>query len=175
MYGKPVMPAQPEGIWQTVYNGESWTESEGEDKYRRSVYTFLKRTSPYPSFISFDAGSREVCLSKRLVTNTPLQALVTLNDPVYLDAAKSLSQKVWVESGKNPEVAIKKVYQQLLLLPISDSKKKSMMQLFATAKLEFEKDPKARAAFFQGADAGLAALAVTTNAMMNLDEFLTKP
>jgi hypothetical protein len=175
MYGKPVMPAQPEGIWQTVYNGESWTESEGEDKYRRSVYTFLKRTSPYPSFISFDAGSREVCLSKRLVTNTPLQALATLNDPVYLDAAKSLSQKVWVESGKNPEVAIKKVYQQLLLLPISDSKKKSMMQLFATAKLEFEKAPKARAAFFQGADAGLAALAVTTNAMMNLDEFLTKP
>jgi hypothetical protein len=80
-----------------------------------------------------------------------------------------------VESGKNPEVAIKKVYQQLLLLPISDSKKKSMMQLFATAKLEFEKAPKARAAFFQGADAGLAALAVTTNAMMNLDEFLTKP
>jgi hypothetical protein len=175
MYGKPVMPAQPEGIWQTVYNGESWTESEGEDKYRRSVYTFLKRTSPYPSFISFDAGSREVCLSKRLVTNTPLQALATLNDPVYLDAAKSLSQKVWVESGKNPEVAIKKVYQQLLLLPISESKKKSMMQLFATAKLEFEKDPKARADFFQGADAGLAALAVTTNAMMNLDEFLTKP
>jgi hypothetical protein len=175
MYGKPVMPAQPEGIWQTVYNGESWNESEGEDKYRRSVYTFLKRTSPYPSFISFDAGSREVCLSKRLVTNTPLQALATLNDPVYLDAAKSLSQKVWVESGKNPEAAIKKVYQQLMLLPISDSKKKSMMQLFATAKLEFEKDPKARADFFQGADAGLAALAVTTNAMMNLDEFLTKP
>jgi len=175
MYGKPVMPAQPEGIWQTVYNGESWNESEGEDKYRRSVYTFLKRTSPYPSFITFDAGSREVCLSKRLVTNTPLQALATLNDPVYLDAAKSLSQKVWVESGKNPEAAIKKVYQQLMLLPISDSKKKSMMQLFATAKLEFEKDPKARADFFQGADAGLAALAVTTNAMMNLDEFLTKP
>jgi hypothetical protein len=175
MYGKPVMPAQPEGIWQTVYNGESWSESEGEDKYRRSVYTFLKRTSPYPSFISFDAGSREVCLSKRLVTNTPLQALATLNDPVYLDAAKSLSQKIWVESGKNPEAAIKKVYQQLMLLPISDSKKKSMMQLFATAKLEFEKDPKARADFFQGADAGLAALAVTTNAMMNLDEFLTKP
>jgi hypothetical protein len=175
MYGKPVMPAQPEGIWQTVYNGESWNESEGEDKYRRSVYTFLKRTSPYPSFISFDAGSREVCLSKRLVTNTPLQALATLNDPVYLDAAKSLSQKIWVESGKNPEAAIKKVYQQLMLLPISDSKKKSMMQLFATAKLEFEKDPKARADFFQGADAALAALAVTTNAMMNLDEFLTKP
>ncbi|WP_332911144.1 DUF1553 domain-containing protein [Algoriphagus boritolerans] len=93
MYGPSVKPHQPEGIWQTVYNGESWTESEGEDKYRRGIYTFLKRTSPYPSFITFDAASREVCLSKRLVTNTPLQALVTLNDPVYLEAAKNLGKK----------------------------------------------------------------------------------
>jgi hypothetical protein len=175
MYGTPVMPTQPEGIWQTVYNGESWKESEGADKYRRSVYTFLKRTSPYPSFISFDAGSREVCISKRLVTNTPLQALVTLNDPVYLDAAKALSQKVWVKSGKNPAAAIQEVYKQLLLMPISEAKKKSMMQLFATAKTEFDRDPKGRAEFFPGADASLAALAVTANAMMNLDEYLTKP
>ena len=175
MYGKPVMPAQPEGIWQTVYNGESWKESEGEDKYRRSVYTFLKRTSPYPSFISFDAGSREVCISKRLVTNTPLQALVTLNDPVYLDAAKALSQKVWEKSGKNPAAAIQEIYNQLLLMPISEAKKKSMLQLFSTAKTEFDQDPKARDEFFPGADAGLAALAVTANAMMNLDEYLTKP
>ena len=175
MYGVPVMPTQPEGIWQTVYNGESWKESEGADKYRRSVYTFLKRTSPYPSFTSFDAGSREVCISKRLVTNTPLQALVTLNDPVYLDAAKALSQKVWVKSGKNPAAAIQEVYRQLLLMPISEAKKKSMMQLFATAKTEFDRDPKARDEFFPGADASLAALAVTANAMMNLDEYLTKP
>ena len=175
MYGKPVMPTQPEGIWQTVYNGESWKESEGADKYRRSVYTFLKRTSPYPSFISFDAGSREVCISKRLVTNTPLQALVTLNDPVYLDAAKALSQKVWENSGKNPVAAIQEIYKQLLLIPISEVKKKSMMQLFATAKTGFDRDPKARAEFFPGADASLAALAVTANAMMNLDEYLTKP
>lgn len=175
MYGVPVMPTQPEGIWQTVYNGESWKESEGADKYRRSVYTFLKRTSPYPSFISFDAGSREVCISKRLVTNTPLQALVTLNDPVYLDAAKALSQKVWAKSGKNPAAAIQEVYKQLLLMPISEAKKKSMMQLFATAKMEFDRDPKARDEFFPGADASLAALAVTANAMMNLDEYLTKP
>lgn len=175
MYGKPVMPTQPEGIWQTVYNGESWKESEGEDKYRRSVYTFLKRTSPYPSFITFDAGSREVCLSKRLVTNTPLQALATLNDPVFLDAAKALSQKIWEVSGKNAETAILEAYQQLVFLPISESKKATMLQLFRSAKSEFDKDPKAREAFFSGADSSLAALAVATNAMMNLDEFLTKP
>src|SRR5690606_28966627 len=92
MYGPGVKPHQPEGIWQTVYNGQSWKESEGEDAHRRGIYTFLKRTSPYPSFITFDAASREVCLSRRIVTNTPLQALVTLNDPVYLEAAYYLAE-----------------------------------------------------------------------------------
>src|SRR5690606_21471557 len=92
MYGPSVMPPQPEGIWQTVYNGDNWSESQGEDKYRRAVYTYLKRTSPYPSFLTFDAGSREVSTVRRTVTNTPLQALVTLNDPVYLEAAHHLAK-----------------------------------------------------------------------------------
>ena len=82
MYGPSVMPPQPEGVWQTVYNGARWQESKGEDRYRRGVYTYLKRTSPYPSFLTFDAGSREVCMIRRTATNTPLQALITLNDPV---------------------------------------------------------------------------------------------
>ena len=86
-----------------------------------------------------------------------------------------MSQKVWEKSGKNPATAIQEMYKQLLLMPISEAKKKSMMQLFATAKTEFDRDPKARDEFFPGADASLAALAVTANAMMNLDEYLTKP
>lgn len=114
-------------------------------------------------------------MGKRLVTNTPLQALVTLNDPVYLDAAKALSQKVWEDSGKKPEMAIQKIYEKLMLLPISESKKASMLQLFRTAKSEFDRDPKSLSEFYPGADAELAALAVATNAIMNLDEFLTKP
>lgn len=175
MYGPGVKPPQPEGIWQTVYNGESWTESEGEDKYRRGIYTFLKRTSPYPSFITFDAGSREVCLSKRLVTNTPLQALVTLNDPVYLDAAKTLGKKSWEESSGNAEKSISQTYEQLVLSKISESKKKTLLDLFASAKAEFANDPKALEEFYPGAKPEVAAMAVVANAMMNLDEFLTKP
>jgi hypothetical protein len=175
MYGPGVKPHQPEGIWQTVYNGESWTESEGEDKYRRGIYTFLKRTSPYPSFITFDAASREVCLSKRLVTNTPLQALVTLNDPVYLEAAKNLGNNAWEKAGKNPEKAISAAYQQLILSPISEGKKKTLLSLFASAKTEFERDSKALEDFYPGAKPEEAAMAVVANAMMNLDEFLTKP
>lgn len=175
MYGKSVKPHQPEGIWQTVYNGESWTESEGEDKYRRSVYTFLKRTSPYPSFISFDAGSREVCLSRRIVTNTPLQALVTLNDPVYVEAAQVLAKKLWESSGQNPNKAIADIYEKLTLQPISSSKQKAMDDLFVQARKEFEASPEATMEFYPDADAELAAIAVVANAMMNLDEFLTKP
>lgn len=175
MYGPGVKPHQPEGIWQTVYNGESWTESEGEDKYRRGIYTFLKRTSPYPSFITFDAASREVCLSKRLVTNTPLQALVTLNDPVFLEAAKTFGKKAWGKGAENPEKAISIAYEDLILSPISEGKKKTLLGLFASAKSEFSKDPNALEEFYPGAKPEEAAMAVVANAMMNLDEFLTKP
>jgi hypothetical protein len=175
MYGPGVMPHQPDGIWQTVYSGESWTESEGEDKHRRGIYTFLKRTSPYPSFITFDAASREVCLSKRLVTNTPLQALVTLNDPVYLEAAKNLGKTAWESSGGSPEKSITSTYKKLILSPISEGKKKTFLGLFASAKSEFTNDPKALEEFYPGAKPEEAAMAVVANAMMNLDEFLTKP
>jgi hypothetical protein len=175
MYGQPVKPHQPEGIWQTVYNGESWTESEGEDKNRRSVYTFLKRTSPYPSFISFDAGSREVCLSRRIVTNTPLQALVTLNDPVYVEAARHLGKKHWESSGHNSENAINSMYQALTYQQLSSTKKNVMHELFAQAKKEFERNKDQLEEFYPEGEPSLAAMAVVANAMLNLDEFLTKP
>jgi len=92
MFGKSVMPYQPKGVWQTVYSGSKWVESEGEDAYRRALYTYWRRTSPYPSMISFDAPSREVCIIRRIPTNTPLQALITLNDPIYIEAANALGE-----------------------------------------------------------------------------------
>lgn len=179
MFGKPVMPPQPDGIWQTVYNGESWIPSEGEDKYRRGIYTFLKRTSPYPSFISFDAGSREVCQSRRIVTNTPLQALVTLNDPVYLEAAFSLGQGLLSISPTDPKQAIRAGYEQLFFSSISDSKLNSLNDLYQTALMEFESEPEILDDFFQLKEENIspemAAMTIVANALMNLDEFLTKP
>jgi hypothetical protein len=175
MYGPSVKPPQPEGIWQTVYNGESWTESEGEDRYRRGIYTFIKRTSPYPSFITFDAASREVCLGKRLVTNTPLQALATLNDPVFLEAAKKLGEISWEKSSGNPERAIAIAYKQLVFYPISEGKKKTLLELYTSAKTEFSQDSMALSEFYADAKPEVAAMGVVANALMNLDEFLTKP
>jgi len=97
MYGVPVMPPQPEGIWQITYSVLSWKNATDEDRYRRALYTFWRRTSPYPSMLTFDAGTRELCVLRRVRTSTPLQALVTLNDPVYVEAAGALAARLWEE------------------------------------------------------------------------------
>ena len=89
MYGPPVRPFQPSfGLSTAFGHGMDWATSEGEDRYRRAIYTSWQRTNPYPSMITFDSPSREVCTLRRPRTNTPLQALVTWNDPVYVEAAR---------------------------------------------------------------------------------------
>lgn len=182
MFGPSVMPFQPDGVWMTVYSGESWVKSEGEDQYRRGVYTFLKRTSPYPSFISFDASSREVCLVDRIRTNTPLQALTTLNDPVYLEAAKHLSQLMEKDGKGDTKRAVEAGYKRIMLKVPTAEKVQALEKLYASAVKDFGKRPEAAAQFF-GADAKSlsadklipkAAFMVVANALLNLDEFLTK-
>ncbi len=98
MYGPSVYPEQPPGIWNMPYNSDKWATSEGEDRYRRSLYTFWRRTSPYPSFMTFDATSREFCQVRRVRTNTPLQALTLLNDPAAFSAARALAKRVLLEA-----------------------------------------------------------------------------
>lgn len=182
MYGPSVMPYQPEGVWMTVYSGESWKKSEGEDQFRRGIYTFLKRTSPYPSFISFDASSREVCLVDRIRTNTPLQALTTLNDPVYIEAAKNLATMMKKEGKGDLQNSIAAGYQRAMLKEASEEKLLALEKLYNQALSSFDKQP-AEAEKFMGKDhkassrqelAKDAAFTVVANALLNLDEFLTK-
>jgi len=106
MYGAPVMPPQPKGIWQVTYSQLSWENATDENRYRRAIYTFWRRTSPYPSMLTFDAGSRELCVLRRVRTNTPLQALVTLNDPASLrrSGGRSSSSPVG-RSGRRRRIA----------------------------------------------------------------------
>ena len=95
MGGPPVMPEQPEGIWNTVANNpERWKNATGADRYRRAIYTYIKRTAIYPSFVTFDAAERQLSSPRRIATNTPLQALVTLNDPVFYQAAQALAARM---------------------------------------------------------------------------------
>ncbi|MFD2788394.1 hypothetical protein KCTC52924_01395 [Arenibacter antarcticus] len=175
MYGPSVMPPQPEGIWQTVYNGGQWTESKGDDKYRRAVYTYLKRTSPYPSLVTFDASSREVSTVRRTVTNTPLQALVTLNDPVYLETAFYLAK--YMAKADGIEKSIATGYYRALSGDIGEEKLSALKALYQSTYKEFEQRPETIREFIPfdpDADPNLAALTVVANAIMNLDEFLTK-
>src|SRR5437667_549607 len=102
--GPSVYPWQPDGLWRAAFNGErSYPTSTGEDRYRRGLYTIWRRTVPYPSMATFDAPSRESCTFRRLPTNTPLQAYVTMNDPVYVEAAQALGRRLMQEGRKSLE------------------------------------------------------------------------
>ena len=157
MYGAPVMPPQPEGIWRNPYSGLVWTAATDEDRYRRALYTFWRRTGPYPSMMAFDSPSREVCVSRRTRTNTPLQALVTLNDPAFVEAAEALAERVTTEAAAgatNRDLAAA-VYRTAL------GREPSSTKLDA---LESVLGPGARA----------DGLALVANVVLNLDEFVTK-
>ena len=108
--GESVRPYQPSGLWREKNTFSQflldYKESEGEDLYRRGLYTFIRRTSPPPSMMAFDATSREVCTIKRQTTSTPLQALVLLNDPQFFEASRVFAQRILLEAGKTIEEQI---------------------------------------------------------------------
>ena len=176
MYGPSVMPYQPEGIWNSVYSGEKWIQSEGEDQYRRSVYTFIKRTSPYPSMMMFDGSSREVCISRRIRTNTPLQALITLNDPVFVEASRALAKRMLHADATSAEGGIRKGYQLLTFRDISGHKLDILRKLYEEAIGTYQSDTAAVHAFTKDKNGTpqLAAMTVVANALLNLDEVITK-
>jgi hypothetical protein len=176
MYGPGVMPPQPDGIWLSPYSGESWKLSEGEDRYRRAVYTYWKRTAPYPSMVTFDAPSREFCQSRRIRTNTPLQALVTLNDPVYLEAAQRLALVLQQRQG-TPEQQLREGYRLLTFQPMDDKSLKVLLKVYQQTLAGYRKHPAEVDSLLKYSDKKspeLAALAVTANVLLNLDKVVTK-
>ncbi|HEX6227255.1 MAG TPA: DUF1553 domain-containing protein [Chryseolinea sp.] len=175
MYGKSVMPYQPPGVWNSVYSSERWEESPGEDSYRRSVYTYAKRTSGYPAMMMFDASAREVCVSRRIRTNTPLQALVTLNDSSFVVASRNFAAQMMKE-GKTPAEQINAGYKRLLIRDMPQKKLDVLYALFQKALKTYGQDKDARVKFTadESGSPQFAAMTVVANAMLNLDEVLTK-
>ena len=175
MYGKSVMPYQPAGVWNSVYSGERWTQSEGEDQYRRSVYTYIKRTSLYPSMMMFDGSTREVCVSRRIRTNTPLQALVTLNDSSFVVAARNFASRM-IERNQTPQEQIKEGYKLLLMRELPKEKLDVLYTLYQAALQKYQGDEEAvfKLTAKKARTPQLAAMTVVANAMLNLDEVLTK-
>ena len=183
MYGPSVMPPQPDGIWRSTYNLDKWKTSLGEDKYRRGLYTFIKRTSPYPAMITFDAPSREICTVRRINTNTPLQALVLLNDPVYIEAAQALARKMVQTKGDLDERLATGFRAVLVRSP--ESRELQPIQELYEKRLKFYQNDKLAAdkmaAEFLGPippganQSELAALTAVANVILNLDETVSRP
>jgi mono/diheme cytochrome c family protein len=177
----PVMPPQPAGMWRSTYNGKTWIDAEGEDRVRRSLYTYLKRTTPYPSFTTFDAGSGEVCQIRRIRTNTPLQALVTLNDPVYLEAAAGLARRM-LDHSNDPKTCIEYGMRLALIRPLRPGESEPLVRLQRDLQRQFAVAPEQAASLIKTsrgkpADTDPAAFAswiVTANTILNLDEVLTR-
>ncbi|MEQ9217172.1 MAG: PSD1 and planctomycete cytochrome C domain-containing protein [Cyclobacteriaceae bacterium] len=173
MYGPSVMPYQPEGIWNVVYSGNKWVVSDGEDAYRRGLYTFLRRSAAYPSFITFDASSRDVCVSRRINTNTPLQALTTLNDPAYVEAATHLAKEI-TQLEVDDEKKLKLAYQRVMCKPPSSEKLNLLKTLYKEMHVQYTNDRAAAVELVGEPDAKKAAMVIVANTLLNMDEFIVK-
>ena len=182
MGGPPVMPPQPPGLWRSTYSGRKWVDAESEDRFRRGLYTYLKRTTPYPSMLTFDGGSGEVCQIRRIRTNTPLQALVTLNDPVYLEAAAGLARRM-IDDAQTASSRAARGLRLALIRPLRKGETTPLIALQKDAQKTFEASPDKTDALLKSARAtapkgvslpAFAAWIVTASAILNLDEFLTR-
>ena len=175
--GPSVFPPQPDGIWQNPYSSDRWVLSTGEDRYRRGLYTFLRRTAPYPAFTTFDSTSREACTVRRVRTNTPLQALTMLNDEAFFEAARALARRMIAEpaaadgEGGRAALGFRIVTSRL-------PKPQELERLVAAYRqhLEHFRAHPERAAQVNGGDAApeQAAWTLVANALLNLDETITK-
>jgi hypothetical protein len=193
--GPSVFPPQPDGIWDIPYSSEKWTPSEGADRYRRGLYVFIRRSAPYPSFLTFDATSRERCTVRRVRTNTPLQALTTLNDEAFFEAAKALAAGVLRggddnagrrdRTGGTPPVdGSERIAIAAFRRAVTRAPTRAELVRIAAAYddqlARFRKDSAAAARAIDGyAVTGIdaaeqAAWTLVANALLNLDETLTK-
>jgi hypothetical protein len=176
MFGPSVMPHQPEGVWQTVYSGMEWKLSGGEDRYRRGVYTYMRRTSPYPNMLTFDAPSREFCVTRRIRTNTPLQALAVLNDTVTTQVSVALAKRMISEGGTNLHSQITKGYELALLRSPKPETINKLVDFYNKASGYYAKNDKKAVDLVGTKDkaAQLAPLSLVASVIINQDEFLTK-
>jgi hypothetical protein len=186
--GRSVLPYQPPGLWEEMAFGDGFSmqeyvQSHGKDLYRRSMYTFWKRTVPPAAMATFDAPDREKCVARRAVTNTPLQALITLNDPTYVEAARAMAQRTLREGGKNVSARIGYIFRLALARKPSRREARVILDLLSQQLINYRKDKKAATELLRvgesAADdkidqAELAAWTMLASAILNLDETITK-
>lgn len=184
--GPSVYPEQPDGLWRQVshfgygaFTAQAYYPDVGDNTTRRSMYSFWKRTSPPPSLSIFDAPTRETCTVRRLQTNTPLQALVLLNDPQFLKAAGALATRMINEGGETTTNRIRYAFRLATSRLPKNAELDVLNAAYAREKARFSGDPKATKALIQesgnaGNDADLAALTMIASTILNLNETITK-
>lgn len=184
MYGPSVYPPQPEGLWRAAFNGQrTYPTSTGQDAHRRGLYTFLRRTVPYPSMSTFDAPSRETCTLRRVRTNTPLQAFVTLNDPVFVECAQALARRLIAEGGRTPEDRVRFGLKLVTAHPPAAEQIAALTRLYTDELARYAADEKSAKLLATDPLGPLpaemklpeaAAWTVVANVLLNLDGVLMK-
>jgi len=170
--GPSVYPPQPPGITtEGAYGPLTWTVSAGEDRYRRGLYTFAKRTAPYAMSSTFDGPSGEACLARREVSNTPLQALTLMNDEVFVEASRHAGKVLAGEAGSDEE-KVARVFRRILARAPAPDEQALLLTYLASQRRRLES--KELNAATLGGDPGAAAWALVARALLNLDEFVTR-
>jgi hypothetical protein len=189
--GPSVSPYQPPGLWEELasrLDGGNWTaqtykQSKGRDLYRRTMYTFWKRTSPPPTLTTFDAPDRETCTVRRARTNTPLQALILMNDPTYVEASRKLAERILTEAGPTTEERIAFAFRLATARRPRPAETSVLANVFDAQLAAYRKDPKAALKLLQVGEsprndrldaAELAAWSVVAGLILNLDETITR-
>jgi hypothetical protein len=186
--GPSVFPYQPADLYKGIvvaasYPGTTYVESKGDDLYRRSLYTFWKRTVPHPTMNVFDAPDREVCIVRRSVTNTPLQALTLLNDPIFVEAARKLAERSIHEGGATPDARLAYAFRLATGRRPDDTEANILRSTFAKMLAAYRTDESgARSLLTVGASGfdpsipveELAAYTAAANVILNMDEVITK-
>jgi hypothetical protein len=186
--GPSVLPYQPRGLWEEMAFGEgfsaqSYQQSHGRDLYRRGLYTFWKRTVPPASLSIFDAPDREKCTARRALTNTPLQALVLMNDPTYVEASRALAQRTLLEGGKGDRQRLAYAFRLATARRPSGRETGVLHGLLQTRRAEYRRTPQAAVKLLSVGEAPrdnrldpreLAAWTTVASVILNLDETITK-
>jgi len=181
--GPPVKPYQPAGLWKELSGEEDYKQDKGENLYRRSLYTFWKRTVPPPSMMIFDSAGRETCIVRETRTNTPLQALNLMNDVTYLEASRVLAARMMKQGGRTPAERISFAFRLATARRPSSIESKILLDSFHSHLDDYRIDRQAalnlisqgeyaRNEKLEGSE--LAAYSAVASLILNLDETITK-
>ena len=175
MLGPSVRPPQPAGATLLAYGNTSWPASTGADRYRRSLYTFSKRTAPFAAYLTFDGPSGENCITRRNRSNTPLQALTLLNDEMFMEMALALAQNEMRQQADSETERITRIFRRLLTRPPSQQELAALAD-FHQAQLQRLRQGEIEPARLAGdnATAELAAWVMVARVLINLDEVITR-